>query len=248
MSAVIVFGATGAIGGATARLLRAQGRPVMLAGRNQDVLNAMSRELDAPAVVVDAADAVAVDATVAAAANQLGPVQGVVSCVGSLLLKPAHHTRDDEWAAVMSTHATSAFFILRAAVRHMQSQDGNTGGSVVLMSSAAARIGLANHEAIAAAKGAIEGLVRSAAATYAARNIRVNAIAPGLVRSGLTARITGNEKALAASLAMHPLGRVGEPDDVARAAAFLVDPAQSFITGQILGVDGGLADLKTRAS
>jgi len=118
----------------------------------------------------------------------------------------------------------------------------------VLVSSAAARIGLANHEAIAAAKGAIEGLVRSAAATYAARAVRVNAVAPGLVRSRLTERIVNNDKALAASLALHPLGRVGEPGDVARAIAFLVDPAQSFLTGQILGVDGGLADLKTRAS
>jgi NAD(P)-dependent dehydrogenase (short-subunit alcohol dehydrogenase family) len=124
----------------------------------------------------------------------------------------------------------------------------SSGGAIVLVSTAAAAIGLANHEAIAAAKAGVEGLARSAAATYAARRIRVNCVAPGLVRSALTARITGNESALKASLAMHPLGRVGEPADVARALEFLLDPANDWITGQVLGVDGGLGMLKTRGN
>jgi NAD(P)-dependent dehydrogenase (short-subunit alcohol dehydrogenase family) len=245
MSVVVVLGATGAIGAATARALRTRGDDVLLAGRDAARLAALGAELDAPWIVSDATDAAAVDAAVADATTRFGRLDGAVNCVGSLLLKPAHHTRDDEWVQTLATHATSSFFLLRAAVRVMQTQ--NEGGSVVLVSSAAARIGLANHEAIAAAKGAVEGLVRSAAATYAARSIRINAVAPGLVRSRLTERIVNNEKALASSLAMHPLGRIGEPEDVARAITFLVDPAQGFITGQILGVDGGLADLKTRA-
>lgn len=245
MAAVLVLGATGAIGGETARLLRRRGDQVLCAGRDAARLAALGGTLDAPTRVVDATDAASVDAAVQEAVDRFGRLDGVVNAVGSLLLKPAHHTRDDEWLQTLTTHATSSFYALRAAVRVMQTQEG--GGSVVLVSSAAARIGLANHEAIAAAKGAIEGLVRSAAATYAARQIRVNAVAPGLVRSKLTERIVNNDAALKSSLALHPLGRVGEPDDVARAIAFLVDPAQSFITGQILGVDGGLADLKTRS-
>ncbi|MBM4281509.1 MAG: SDR family oxidoreductase [Deltaproteobacteria bacterium] len=246
MAAVLVVGATGAIGSETVRVLRHRGDAVLCAGRDAGRLAALGAEVDAPTAVVDATDASAIDAAVQDAVARFGRLDGVVNAVGSLLLKPAHHTRDDEWLQTITTHATSSFYVLRAAVRVMQTQEG--GGSVVLVSSAAARIGLANHEAIAAAKGAIEGLVRSAAATYAARAVRVNAVAPGLVRSRLTERIVNNDKALAASLALHPLGRVGEPGDVARAIAFLVDPAQSFLTGQILGVDGGLADLKTRAS
>ena len=118
------------------------------------------------------------------------------------------------------------------------------GGSVVLMSSAAAGIGLSNHEAIAAGKAGIEGLVRSAAMTYAAKQIRVNAIAPGLVQTPLTQRVWGNARSADVSLAMHPLGRFGHPEEIARAIYFLVDPSNAWITGQVLGVDGGLGTLK----
>ena len=120
------------------------------------------------------------------------------------------------------------------------------GGAVVLVSSAAARVGLANHEAIAAAKAGLIGLVLSAAATYAKYGVRFNAVAPGLVRTPLTKGLVASELAEKASVGMHPLGRLGEPEDVARAICFLLDPAQSWITGQVLGVDGGLADLRGR--
>jgi NAD(P)-dependent dehydrogenase (short-subunit alcohol dehydrogenase family) len=119
-------------------------------------------------------------------------------------------------------------------------------GSVVLVASAAATTGLANHEAIAASKAGIIGLARSAAATYASRGLRFNVVAPGLVRTPLTARITGNPAAEKASTAMHALGRLGEPDDIADAIAWLLGGSSSWITGQALGVDGGLASVRPR--
>ena len=117
---------------------------------------------------------------------------------------------------------------------------------MVLLSSAAARIGLANHEAVAAAKAGVIGLTLSAAATYARARIRFNAVAPGLVRTPLSAGLLANELAAKASVAMHPLGRLGEPEDVARAICWLLDPHNDWVTGQVLGVDGGLADVKAR--
>jgi NAD(P)-dependent dehydrogenase (short-subunit alcohol dehydrogenase family) len=182
-----------------------------------------------------------VEASFAAATAQLGSPDALVHAVGSTLLKPAHITSDAELEAILAVNLRSAFYALRSFVK-LAPRDG--GGSVVFFSSAATRVGLANHEAIAAAKGGIDGLVVSAAATYAPRGIRINAIAPGLVRTNLTRRITDSEPALRASLAMHALGRAGEADEIASAAAYLVSPEASWITGQVISIDGGLSTVR----
>ncbi len=93
---------------------------------------------------------------------------------------------------------------------------------------------------------AVEGLARSAAASYAARGIRVNVVAPGLTRTPLTERITGNEASLKVSVAMHPLGRIGEPPDIASAIMWLLSPESGWVTGQTIGVDGGLGNVRAR--
>ena len=159
-----------------------------------------------------------------------------------MLLKPAHLTSPEEWAETIATNLGSGFATVRAAGKLM----ARGGGSVVLLSTAAARHGLANHEAIAAAKAGLVGLALSAAATYGPRGLRVNCVAPGLVRTPLTERITSNEASLKASVAMHSLGRIGEPEEVASAIAWLLDPEQSWVTGQVLGVDGGLGSVRAR--
>ena len=239
----VVFGAGGGIASETARQLVARGARVLLAGRNEQALAELAVELNQPSMAVDVADSQQVDAVFARAEKLFGKVDGALHGVGSLLIKPAHLTTNEEWQSTISTNLTSAFYVVRAATRAMMASDG---GSIVLFSSAAARIGLVNHEAIAAAKAGISGLTLSSAATYGNRNIRVNAIAPGLVKTPLSARLTSSEVTLKASSAMHALGRVGEARDVASAALWLLDPATTWVTGQIIGVDGGLGSVRSR--
>lgn len=237
----IIVGATGGIGSEVARRMFANGARLLIAARNEQRLARLAIELQAQSFVLDATQFGAVEECFNRALERYGRVDGIVNCVGSLLLKPAHLTSEIEWISTVAANLTSAFAVVRAATKSMK-----TGGSIVLISSAAARIGLANHEAIAAAKAGVAGLTLSAAATYASRNIRVNCVAPGLVQTPLTERITVNETALKASTAMHALGRIGNPADIALAIEWLLNPANSWMTGQVIGVDGGLGTLRPR--
>jgi 3-oxoacyl-[acyl-carrier protein] reductase len=238
----LVIGAGGTIGSATVRRLAASGATLVLAGRTATTLEAVADEVGADDVhIVDATDLDAVGALVEGVVARHGRLDGAANLAGSLLLKPAHLTTAAEWGATVAANLTTAFALVRAAAPAMRD-----GGSIVLASSAAAQTGLANHEAVAAAKGGVISLVRSAAATYGARGVRVNAVAPGLVASDLTRRIVDNERQAEASRRMHVLGRLGEGDDVGAAIAWLLDPATSWVTGQVLGVDGGLGQIHPR--
>ena len=238
----LVFGATGGIGASLSRRLAHRGARLVLTGRNAEKLQALGAELQSPVFTLDATHFEDVDACVEKAVQLHGRLDGVANCVGSLLLKPAHSTTEAEWLSTVATNLTTAFAVVRAAAKAMLS----AGGSIVLVSSAAARTGLANHEAIAAAKAGVIGLTLSAAATYGPRGIRVNCVAPGLVRTPMTVRLTANDSLLKASTAMHSLGRIGEPDDVTAAIEWLLNSDQSWVTGQVLGIDGGLGSVRTR--
>ncbi len=174
---------------------------------------------------------------------QRQPVTGLVCLAGSIVLKPAHMTSAAEWRDTIETNLTTAFACVRAAAKAIPST-----GSVVLVSSVAAATGLPNHDAIAAAKSGVEGLVRSAAATYASRGLRFNAVSPGLVDTPLAERITRSAIALEASRKMHPLGRIGTPSDIASAISWLLSDESSWVTGQIIGVDGGLGSTRAGAT
>ena len=230
MAHYLIVAASSAIGQEITRELVLQGDTVFTTARDNSKIQA-----DA---MLDATDFEAVDEVF----KQAGKIDGVVNCSGSLLLKSAHMTSQSEYQSVINASLTTSFATIRSAGKYMK-----TGGSVVLISSAAALTGLANHEAIAAAKAGIIGLVQSAAATYAHTGLRVNAIAPGLIDTPLTNQLTSNPLMLQASIAMHSLGRIGKTRDIANGVVFLLNPKNNWITGQVLAIDGGLSVVRPRA-
>ncbi len=229
MAHFLIIAASSGIGQATVSLLKEAGHTVFTTARDKTKI--------VPDAILDATDFDAVDSVF----HQAGDLDGVVNCSGSLLIKSAHLTSKAQYQAVIDASLTTAFSTIRSAGKHM-----NKGGSVVLVSSAAALTGLANHEAIAAAKAGIIGLTLSAAATYAGQHLRVNAVAPGLTETPLTTALTSSDAARKFSEAMHALGRLGKPEDIARAIVFFLDPRNDWITGQVLGVDGGLSSVKPK--
>ena len=237
----IITGASGGIGSEVARRLTREGWKLLLVGRSAETLNGLRTELTNQSFFM-------ADISSFEDANRIFEHSielfesdfSVVNCAGSIVLKPAHLTSESEYRHLVEANLTSAFNVVRLVGKHC-----SRGASAVLISSCAAQLGLPNHEGIAAVKAAIEGLVRSAAATYSGKGLRFNAVAPGLTRTPLTARIISNPQAEAFSTALHPLGRLGEPADIAASVAFLLSSDASWITGQVLGVDGGLSIAKT---
>ena len=229
MAHYLIIAASSGIGQATTKLLMEQGHTVFTTARNTSKIS--------PDAILDATDFDAVDDVF----KQAGNIDGVVNCSGSLFLKPAHLTSNAQYQEVINASLSTAFATVRSAGKHM-----NNGGSVVLISSAAAMEGFANHEAIAAAKAGIIGLTLSAAASYAMMNLRFNAVAPGLIETSLTASMTSTENSRKISESMHALGRLGKAEDVARAITFLLNPENSWITGQVLAVDGGLSCIRPK--
>ncbi len=229
MAHYLVIAASSTIGQCIVQDLNSKGHTVFTTARNKEKI--------IPDAILDASNFEEVEEVF----NKAGLIDGVVNCSGSLFLKPAHLTKEREYHEVINASLTTAFATVQAAGKTM-----TKGGSVVLISSSAALLGIPNHEAIAAAKAGINGLVLSAAATYAPINLRFNAVAPGLVKTALTTSITNDELSLKFSKAMHPLGRIGFPEEIAKVIAFLLDNENSWITGQIIAVDGGLSTIKQK--
>lgn len=238
-----IAGATGGVGSHLAQTLKEQGHMVSLFGRSESKLKTLSEKLDSPFHLIDPSQLFQSYESGLEQAHNTSPLTAAVCCTGNLILKPAHSTSETELMQTLDSNVMQAFAMLRSSAKLMMNTQG---GSIVLVSSAAAQIGLQNHEAIATAKAAIIGLARSAAATYARYNIRVNAVAPGLTETPLTQKIFSSEPSRKASESMHALGRLGKTDDIVSAIKWLISPEASWVTGQVIGVDGGLGSLKTR--
>lgn len=240
MAFVWICGATGAVGSALARRLDAKGVSMVLTARHADSLSALVDTMSRERVVVapaDATDAVALDRALEAGIERFGVPDGLAHCVGSIVVKPMHSTSDSELYDAFAANYFSAWNALRAFVRVLLT--AQAGGSAVLFGSVASRTGFPNHEAIASAKAAVGALALVAAATYAARGIRVNCIHPGLIVSAMSARLTSAPQVAKRFADANPLGRLGVGDDPAALAAFLLSSDASWVTGQQFGVDCG---------
>jgi NAD(P)-dependent dehydrogenase (short-subunit alcohol dehydrogenase family) len=163
-------------------------------------------------------------------------------CVGNIRLSPLHRMSEADLSDGLSANLISAFHTLAGFVGNLR--DLRVPGAAVLVSSVAAQIGTPNHEAIAAAKGGLEGLVRGAAATYAAAGIRINAVAPGLMDTPAAAGLIGSQMAREAAGRQYPLPGIGSPDELAELMVWLLSETAARVTGQIWALDGGFSSIR----
>jgi NAD(P)-dependent dehydrogenase (short-subunit alcohol dehydrogenase family) len=237
---ILIGGITGGIGSSLAKRLKDSGHNVVGFARDQEKSAKFQDETGIETAICEATDPEAVEATISELAEKLGEVDAYVHAIGSIFIKPAHLTPVKDWEQTILLNLSSAFFALRVVTKLMQKQGY---GSSLFFSTAAAQTGIANHEAIAAAKGGIEAMVRSAAASYSSRGLRFNAIAPSLTDTPLAKPIIGSEQALEISKRMHPLGDITHAEDVAGLAAWLISDEARSVTGQTFVIDGGLSSV-----
>ena len=230
----IVFGATGSIGSSLAEQLVSSGNNVHLVARNEAELKVVSDKLGCTATVADVLE----DGFIDKVKNDIAETKGIAYCVGSIDLKPLRMVTEQDFNKCMKLNLYSAV----EAIKGFQDSLRKNKGSIVLFSTAAVHRGFTNHSIIASAKAAVEGLSISLAAEFAP-NIRVNCIAPSLTNSKIAQPMLKNSAIADGIAKAHPLKRIGEGQDSASLAKFLISEDSSWITGQVIAVDGGRSRL-----
>ena len=231
---ILVVGASSGIGLATAQLLQAQGATLFTASRH------VSPELAALGTTHLTYDATQPVGTAFDALPEV--LHGLVYCPGSIKLRPFERVPAEDFRADFELNVLGAVQALQATIKRLKKAEG--GASVVLFSTVAAAVGMSFHTSIATAKAAVEGLTRALAAEYAASGLRINCLAPSLTDTPLAAALLNTPEKAEAGAKRHPLQRVGRASDLAGMAAFLLSDQATFITGQVLAVDGGMGKLK----
>jgi len=232
----LIFGATGSIGSSLAKQLYKNKLDCHLIGRNEDELKKISEKLN---YTYSVCDVLKLNFTNNLKKDLEGnEILGIAYCVGSIDIKPFKLTKVNDFVSSYVLNLVGVTEILRA----FQDSLKNNKGSVVLFSTVAARKGFANHSIISAAKAGVEGLTVALAAELAP-NIRINCIAPSLTKSKIASSVIKNSSIEESISKMHPLKRIGEGIDSANLASFLLTEKSSWITGQIIGVDGGRSSI-----
>lgn len=234
----LVTGASGGIGSAIARALAAQGARLALSGSNVEKLEAFRAELggDHVALPCNLADAAAVDALVPQAVEALGKLDILVNNAGVTRDNLAMRMKDDEWERVIKVNLEAAFRLIRSAAKPMMKA---RFGRVVSITSVVGVTGNPGQANYAASKAGLIGMSKALAQELASRNITVNCVAPGFIRSAMTDALPDAQKE--ALLGRIPAGKLGEGDDIAAAVVYLASREASYVTGQTLHVNGGMA-------
>ena len=230
----LIFGATGAIGSNLAYQLYESKQDIHLVGRNEEEVKSLSKKLNCSYSVVDVLENNFVDKI----KSEIQEVKGIAYCVGSIDLKPFKKVKEDDLHKCMKLNLYSAIEIIKAYEDNLKKNKG----SIILFSTVAVQRGFTNHSIIASTKAALEGLTVSLAAEFAP-NIRVNCIAPSLTNSKIAQPILKSNIVAEGIAKAHPMKRIGEGKDAAAMAKFLLTDESSWITGQIIGVDGGRSSI-----
>ena len=233
----IIAGATGVTGQAIAKELSIN-NDVHIIGRDEEKLSLLSDEIKAPYSVIDLENTLPIKEF--QKTFEYDEIKGLVNCIGSIYLRPLHGSSVEDFNSVINVNLFSSYYLLAAFARKMKN------GSAVFFSSVAASKGLSNHELISAAKAGIEGMARSAAASYAKDNLRVNVIAPSIMDTNMSAKILSSDTAVDMSKSMHPIPKIGDVNDILPVVRWLLSSESKWVTGQTIHVDGGFSTVKPR--
>jgi len=228
----LIFGATGSIGSALSQQFYDEKKDCHLIGRDENLVKKIALKLNYTYSISDVQNINFIKKVIKDV--ETFEIAGIAYCVGSIDLKPFKETEPKDFVSSFVLNVVSAADIIRAFQNNLKKNNG----SVVLFSTVAAKRGFSNHSIISSAKAGIEGLTVALAAELAPE-IRINCIAPSLTKSKISNFLIKNEKTLQTIVKLHPLKRIGEGYDTASLANFLLSEKSSWITGQIIGVDGG---------